>query len=171
VRSTDRTPESRPHRNDRNDRLTRTLPAVDEDLDRGDLDRDATDRDATDVEPLSPAEVAAFLEAELEGGLGTADPLHPGHRGGTEADLAHVTTRVKGQRGLAAAALAGAMLGLREVLDPPKDDVAVVVEASGEPGDIDAEGITVPTVDGRMVAAPPQAPWVPLKADPRRPVL
>ncbi len=116
--------------------------------------------DDADTESLTPEELAAFLEAELDR-----------VEGSPAADLPHVTTRMKGQRGLAAAALAGAMLGLREVLDPPRDDVAVVVEASGEPGDIDADGITVPTMDGRAVTAPPQAPWVPPKGNPRRPVL
>lgn len=63
--------------------------------------------------------------------------------------------------GLLGAAAAGAMLGLRDIYEgPPKDDEIVVVsEASGEPEDIDLDGIsgTVDDVDF----------WAPPPADPR----
>ncbi len=36
------------------------------------------------------------------------------------------------------AVVAAAMLGLREVLEPPRDEAAVVVEASGEPHEASA---------------------------------
>jgi hypothetical protein len=57
------------------------------------------------------------------------------------ADLiAHARQR----HGLAGAVLAGAMVGLQQVLDPRvRDEPAVVVEAAGEPGDIDEHGISI----------------------------
>ena len=59
--------------------------------------------------------------------------------------------------GAAGAAMAGAMLAIGEIYEgPPKDDGAVEIEASGEPGDIDADGIDV-TVGEVDVWAPPPA--------------
>jgi hypothetical protein len=56
--------------------------------------------------------------------------------------------------------MAGIALGLREVLDPPKDDVTVTVEASGEPGDIDRDGIRVDHAEATLStpALPPLPP-------------
>lgn len=58
--------------------------------------------------------------------------------------------------GLLGAAAAGAMLGIRDVYEgPPKeDDMEIVSESSGEPGDIDRDGIHV-TVGETDVWAPP----------------
>ena len=57
--------------------------------------------------------------------------------------------------GAAGAAMAGAMLAIGEIYEgPPKDDGAVEIEASGEPGDIDSDGIDV-TVGEVDVWAPP----------------
>lgn len=60
--------------------------------------------------------------------------------------------------GLLGAATAGAMLGLRDIYEgPPKqDDIVIVSEASGDPGDIDIDGITG-TVDEVDFWAPPPA--------------
>ena len=56
--------------------------------------------------------------------------------------------------GVAGAALAGAMLGLRDALEgKPKEEIPIEVEASGEPHDVDRDGVHV-EVDGVDVAAP-----------------
>lgn len=62
--------------------------------------------------------------------------------------------------GLAGAAAAGAMLGLRDIYEgPPKDDEIVVVEeAPGDPGDIDFDGITGRVADVDWWAPPPADP-------------
>ena len=61
--------------------------------------------------------------------------------------------------GALGAAAAGAMLGLRDIYEgPPKDEAVVdVSEASGDPGDIDEDGIDV-TVGDVDVWAPPPPP-------------
>jgi hypothetical protein len=57
--------------------------------------------------------------------------------------------------GLAGAALAGSMLALRDIYEgPPKDQLPIEIEASGEPHDVDRDGITM-NVDGVDVTAPP----------------
>ena len=108
--------------------------------------------------------------AELEE-LGEPDALDeegddPGSSGPGGSDL----RRLRAKRGLGAAVLAGAMFGIRDVLDPPKEPVSITVEASGEPGDIDADGISVPFEGGSAVA--PALPVVPVrparKAKPRK---
>jgi hypothetical protein len=56
--------------------------------------------------------------------------------------------------GAAGAALAGAMLAMRDVLEgPKKEEIPIEVEASGEPHDVDRDGVRV-DVDGVGVAAP-----------------
>ncbi|TVR20228.1 MAG: hypothetical protein EA389_16885 [Ilumatobacter sp.] len=57
--------------------------------------------------------------------------------------------------GLAGAALAGSMLALRDIYEgPPKDQLPIEIEASGEPHDVDRDGISM-TVDGVDVSSPP----------------
>lgn len=62
--------------------------------------------------------------------------------------------------GLLGAAMAGAMIGLRDIYEgPPKDDEIVVVsEIPGEPGDIDLDGITGTVDDIEYWAPPPGDP-------------
>ncbi len=59
--------------------------------------------------------------------------------------------------GLAGAAMAGVMLGLRDIYDgPPKDDTIVaIVESPDEPVDIDTDGIEVSVGDVDVWAPPP----------------
>jgi hypothetical protein len=59
--------------------------------------------------------------------------------------------------GVLGAAAAGAMIGLRDIYEgPPKDDdIVVEIEASGEPGDIDADGIRGSVADVDYWAPPP----------------
>ena len=62
--------------------------------------------------------------------------------------------------GLAGAAAAGAMLGLRDIYEgPPKeDDIVIVEEAPGDPGNIDLDGITGRSADVAWWAPPPADP-------------
>lgn len=56
--------------------------------------------------------------------------------------------------GVAGAAMAGAMLGMRDIIEgPPKDDAPVTVEASGDPLDLDKDGLDI-SVGDVDVAAP-----------------
>lgn len=56
--------------------------------------------------------------------------------------------------GVAGAMLAGAMVALRDLLEKPKDDQAVVVDAPSEPTDMDHDGITVPVAPGMAAHSP-----------------
>ena len=62
--------------------------------------------------------------------------------------------------GLLGAAAAGAMIGLRDVYEgPPKDDdIVMEIEAAGEPGDIDVDGIRGRVADVDFWAPPPRNP-------------
>ena len=83
-----------------------------------------------------------------------------------EAEEAAAARRVSmieaGRRkgGVLGAAAAGAMIGLRDVYEgPPKDDdVVMVSEAPGDPGDIDIDGITGRVDDVDFWAPPPGDP-------------
>lgn len=56
--------------------------------------------------------------------------------------------------GAAGAAMAGAMLAMSDIVEGPrKDDAPVTVEASGDPHDVDRDGVDV-SVDGVDVASP-----------------
>ena len=57
--------------------------------------------------------------------------------------------------GVAGAAMAGAMLALRDIYEgPTKEEIPIEVEASGEPHDLDRDGVDL-TVDGVDVSSPP----------------
>ena len=56
--------------------------------------------------------------------------------------------------GVAGAMLAGAMIALRDLLEKPKDDQAVVVDAPSEPTDMDHDGITVAVAPGVAAHSP-----------------
>lgn len=60
--------------------------------------------------------------------------------------------------GVLGAAAASAMLGLRDIYEgPPKeDDIVVVSETPGDPGDIDVDGITGTIDDVEYWAPPPR---------------
>lgn len=62
--------------------------------------------------------------------------------------------------GLLGAAMAGAMIGLRDVYEGPskQDDIVMEIEASGEPGDIDIDGISGTVDDVDYWAPPPGDP-------------
>ncbi|HEY5662717.1 MAG TPA: hypothetical protein VIS05_01640 [Ilumatobacter sp.] len=71
--------------------------------------------------------------------------------------------------GLAGAGLAGAMLVVAEIYEgPPKDDAPVTVEASGDPTDIDADGVEF-TVGDTALAAPALERLAPVTDQRRRP--
>jgi hypothetical protein len=70
--------------------------------------------------------------------------------------------------GVAGAAMAGAMLAVAEIYEGPrKDEAPVTVEASGEPDDVDRDGIGV-TVGEVDVAAPPLERLDPVVGDSRK---
>jgi hypothetical protein len=60
--------------------------------------------------------------------------------------------------GVAGAAMAGAMFALQEIYEGPKqDDMMAVSESPDEPGDIDADGITVTVGDVAVKAQLPSS--------------
>jgi hypothetical protein len=66
--------------------------------------------------------------------------------------------------GAAGAAMAGAMLAMRDLLEgPPKEELPFEIEASGQPHDLDRDGVDV-TVGETAVSAPPLARRDPLPA-------
>lgn len=71
------------------------------------------------------------------------------------------------RHGAAGAMLAAGMFGVDIALGrKPKEEAPVVVTASGEPGDIDSDGIEIPIDEATSVFAPPQPPVDPFP--PRR---
>lgn len=57
--------------------------------------------------------------------------------------------------GVVGAALAGSMLVLRDIYEgPPKDEIAIQIEAASETFDIDRDGISM-AIDGIEVSSPP----------------
>jgi hypothetical protein len=64
--------------------------------------------------------------------------------------------------GVLGAVAAGAMLGIRDVYEgPPKDDdIVIVSEAPGDPGDIDIDGISGRVADVDFWAPPPGDPRI-----------
>lgn len=71
---------------------------------------------------------------------------------------AHSTLRVR--HGVAGAMLAGALLAFRDLLETPKDPAPVTVESSGEPGDVDADGISL-SIGGAVRVVAPALPFIP----------
>lgn len=58
--------------------------------------------------------------------------------------------------GVAGAAIAAAMFVVGEIYEgPPKDDIEIAMEASGEPGDIDREGIRFSIGEVELRTRPP----------------
>lgn len=114
-----------------------------------------------DVEPPSDPsgerDAVAALEADLAASIDVAR---------IEAEEAAAARRLSmieaGRRkgGVLGAVAAGAMLGLRDVYEgPPKDDdIVIVSEAPGDPGDIDIDGITGRVADVDFWAPPPGDP-------------
>jgi hypothetical protein len=70
--------------------------------------------------------------------------------------------------GVAGAAMAGAMLALRDIYEgPTKEEIPIEVEASGEPHDLDRDGVDL-SVDGVDVSSPPLERKDPLPASKAR---
>ncbi len=67
-----------------------------------------------------------------------------------------VVRHARKRYGVAGAMLAGAMVAMRDLLEKPKDDQAVVVDAPSEPTDMDHDGITVPVAPGMSAHSPAQ---------------
>ena len=94
------------------------------------------------------------------------DALEPGiDVARIEAEEAEAARRVSmiqaGRRkgGVLGAAAAGVMIGLRDIYEGPplQDDIVIEIESSGEPTDIDVDGIAG-TVDDVDFWAPPPPP-------------
>lgn len=86
-------------------------------------------------------------------------------------DLATRIAHAKQRHGVGGAMLAAGMLGIDQVLNgrKPREDAPIVVDANGEPTDIDLDGIAVSLDEaGIHVAAPPLPRTAPITAPPRR---
>jgi hypothetical protein len=83
-------------------------------------------------------------------------------------DHAAVIRRARSKAGGGGAILAGAMLGLRDVLSgPKKEQIAVVVDAPTEPIDLDEHGINV-DIDETRLSAPALPPLPERMSNPPR---
>ncbi len=104
-------------------------------------------------EQHEPAATSAALDA-LDPVDIDVDEIRREERAATRRLAAIEAGRRKG--GLAGAAMAGAMLALREIYERPLDDeVTVVSESPDEPTDIDTDGIDVTVGDVDVWAPPP----------------
>ncbi len=84
-----------------------------------------------------------------------------------EGDLATRIAHAKQRHGMAGAMLAAGMLGIDQAVNgrKPREEAPIVVDAPGEPGDIDRDGIAVSVDDaGVHVAAPPLPRSTPITA-------
>lgn len=73
------------------------------------------------------------------------------------------------RHGAPGAILAAGMLGIDQVLGrKPREEAPIVVAASDQPVDIDADGIVVPVDEVTEVVAPPQPRPDPFPRRPRR---
>lgn len=73
------------------------------------------------------------------------------------------------KHGAAGAMLAAGMFGVDIALGrKPKEEVPVVVDAAGEPTDLDADGIRIPIDDDTHVVTPALPRTPPVQAPPRR---
>ena len=110
-----------------------------------------------DVESVSEPDPTASLEAEIAASIDVAR---------IEAEELAAARRLSmieaGRRkgGVLGAVAAGAMLGLRDVYEGPRndDDIVIVSEAPGDPEDIDIDGITGRVADVDFWAPPPGDP-------------
>jgi hypothetical protein len=89
-----------------------------------------------------------------------------------EGDVATRIAHAKQRHGLAGAVLAAGMFGIDQAVNgrKPREEAPIVVDAPGEPGDIDRDGIAV-SLDGAglHVAAPPLPRSTPIVAPPAAP--
>lgn len=73
------------------------------------------------------------------------------------------------QHGTVGTAIGAAMVGLDAVIfGRQKEEAPIVITASGEPGDVDSEGIVIPLDDDADIVAPPLPPTPPVVAPRRR---
>ena len=77
--------------------------------------------------------------------------------------------RAKARHGSLGAMVFSGMLGLEKILGrKPKDEGAVIWEASGEPEDIDADGISIDIDDQTQVVSNPNSQREPRRIRKRR---
>lgn len=90
---------------------------------------------------------------------GTVEPIPP---------VSDPVGTARRRHGTAGAVLAAGLFGVDIALGrKPKEEVPVVVDAAGEPTDIDTDGIHIPVDDEMTIWAPPPAPSEPV-TDARR---
>ena len=107
-------------------------------------------------EPAADAATAAATEAELE----PIEPLEP---------ISDPVATARRKHGAAGAVLAAGLFGVDIALGrKPKEEVPVVVDAAGEPNNIDEDGIRIPLDEHTSVVAPALPPSEPRAPKPRR---
>jgi hypothetical protein len=84
--------------------------------------------------------------------------------------LSDPVTTARRKHGAAGAVLAAGMFGVDIALGrKPKEEIPVVVTASGDPTDIDRDGMSFAIDDATQVVAPPLPPTVMSLAKPAKP--
>jgi hypothetical protein len=100
------------------------------------------------------------------------EPLEPTDDGEPIAEIEPISDPVgtaRRKHGAAGAMLAAGMFGVDIALGrKPKEEIPVVVDAAGEPTDLDADGIRIPIDDDTHVATPALPRTPPVQAAPRR---
>jgi hypothetical protein len=92
--------------------------------------------------------------------LETIDPLPP---------ISDPVGTARRKHGAAGAVLAAGMFGVDVALGrKPKEEVPVVVDAAGEPTNIDTDGMRFAIDDDTHMVAPPLPPSTPMAAKPKR---
>ena len=128
---------------------------LDDLIDDDELDDDLDDDELDD--DLDDDELDAVLDAEMLDDE-TVAVIHP---------VSDPVATARRRHGGFGAALGAGMLGLDIALGrKPKEEAPVVITASGEPGNIDTDGIEIPIDEATSVFAPPQPPVDPFP--PRR---
>jgi hypothetical protein len=115
----------------------------------------ADDRAADPPLPNGDADPVASLEAEIDIDVARIEAEE-------RAAARRLSMIEAGRRkgGILGAAAAGAMIGLRDVyIGPPEDDgIVIEIESSGDPTNIDVDGITGQVGDVDFWAPPPGDP-------------
>lgn len=118
------------------------------------------------IDQVVGAEADDAVSATESPEASTAEPFDIG-----DGDLATRVAHAKQRHGVAGAMLAAGMLAIDQMVNgrKPREEAPITVDASGEPTDIDRDGITVALEGpGVQVTAPPLPRTAPVVAPARR---
>jgi hypothetical protein len=113
-----------------------------------------------EIDELDELEDGLIYSVDPDEPIEAIDPLPP---------ISDPVGTARRRHGAAGAVLAAGLFGVDIALGrKPKEEVPVVVDAAGEPTNIDTDGMRFPISDDAHVVAPPLPPSTPPAAKPRR---